>query len=126
MITGRHRRESGTVLSQNNGFLTIRLTNNINMEVCLILSIFKGYTNLLISKIVVSFDVVLKVSTESDVVSEDVSPHIILRSLVRVLHGPYMDRQGVVSEKCNLGRELIVIDPDNNKNGSFPISSYFG
>ena len=96
------------------------------MEVCLILSIFDGYTNLLISKIVVSFDVVLKVSTESDVVSEDVSPHIMLRSLARVLHGPYMDCQGVVSEKRNLGRELIVIDPDNNENGSFPISSYFG
>ena len=119
VITGRHRRESGTVLSQNNGFLTIRSTNNINMEVCLILSIFEGYANLLISKIVVSFDEVLKVSTESDVVSGDVSPHIMLRSLVRVLRGPYMDRQGVVSEKCNLGRELIVVDPDNNENVSF-------
>ena len=88
------------------------------MEVCLILSIFKGYANLLISKIVVSFDEVLKVSTESDVVSGDVSLHIMLRSLVRVLHGLYMDCQGVVSEKRNLGRELIVVDPDNNKNVS--------
>ena len=88
------------------------------MEVCLILSIFEGYANLLISKIVVSFDEVLKVSTESDVVSRDVSPHIMLRSLVRVLRGLYMDRQGVVSEKRNLGRELIVVDPDNNENVS--------
>ena len=88
------------------------------MEVCLILSIFEGYANLLISKIVVSFDEVLKVSTESDMVSRDVSPHIMLRSLVRVLRGPYMDRQGVVSEKRNLGRELIVVDPDNNENVS--------
>ena len=88
------------------------------MEVCLILSIFKGYANLLISKIVVSFDEVLKVSTESDVVSGDVSLHIMLRSLVRVLHGLYMDHQGVVSEKRNLGRELIVVDPDNSKNVS--------
>ena len=43
------------------------------MEVCLILSIFKGYANLLIFKIMVSFDKVLKVSTESDMVSGDVS-----------------------------------------------------
>lgn len=66
----------------------------------------------------VLFDEVQKVSTESGMVSGDVSPHITLRSLVRVLRGPYTHCQGVVSEKLNLGRELVIMDPDNNKNVS--------
>ena len=64
----------------------------------------------------VPFDEVQKVSTESDMVSRDVSLHILLKSTVRVLRGPYQHRQGVVSEKFNQGRELHIVDLDNNEN----------
>lgn len=65
-------------------------------------------------------DEVQKVFSRSDVASGDVSPHIALRSIVRVVHSPYVHCQGVVTEKCNQGQELIIMDPDNNKNVSLP------
>lgn len=68
----------------------------------------------------VPFDEVEKVFTQSDMMSGDVSPHIAPRSLVRVLRGIYQHRQGVVSQKHNQGRELIVMDPDNNEKVSSP------
>ena len=49
----------------------------------------------------VPFDEVQKVPIESDMVSGDVSLHMLLKSTVRVLHGPYQHHQGVVSEKFN-------------------------
>ena len=49
----------------------------------------------------VTFDKVQKVLTELDLVSGDVSPHIPLKGIVRVLRGPYEHCQGVVSEKFN-------------------------
>ena len=73
-----------------------------------------------ILKMTVPLDEVEKVLTQSDLVSGDVSPHIALRSLVRVLRGPYQHCQGVVTEKSNQGRELIIMDPDNNENVSLP------
>ena len=66
----------------------------------------------------VAFDEVQKVPTELDLVSGDVSPHIPLKGIVRVLHGPYEHRQGVVSEKFNRGQELHIVDLNNNENVS--------
>ena len=78
---------------------------------------------LFIYKITVPCDEVQKVSGGSDVANRDVSPHIPLRSIVRVVCGPYVHRQGVVTEKRNRGRELIIMDPDNDENVSFSLRS---
>ena len=56
-----------------------------------------------ILKMMVPLDEVEKVLTQLDLVSRDVSPHITLRSLVRVLQGPYQHCQGVVAGKSNRG-----------------------
>ena len=72
----------------------------------------------------VPLDEVEKVLTQSDLVNRDVSPHIMLKSLVRVLWGPYQHFWSVVAEKSNHGRELIIMDLDNNKNVSLPIQVF--
>ena len=74
----------------------------------------------------VAFDEVQKVLTELDLVSRDVSPHIPLKGIVRVLHGPYEHCQGVVSEKFNQGQELHIVDLDNNENVSSFHSPHMG
>ena len=66
----------------------------------------------------VPFDEVQKVLMELDLVSRDVSPHIPLKGMVQVLNGPYEYCQGIVSEKFNRGRELHIVDLDNNENVS--------
>ena len=124
VTAGRYHRESGTIVHQDNGLLTIRSANNNNLEVFSVLSILSYCCpNHFTSKMIIPFHEVQKVLTHSDPTCVDVSPHIVLRSLVRVLRGTYQHRQGVVSEKFNRGQELVIMDPDNNENVSFPQGS---
>ena len=64
---------------------------------------------------VVPINAVEKLLVHSDSGSGDLSPHITQRSLVRVLRGPHQRCQGVVTQKLNQGRELMIMDPDNKE-----------
>ena len=68
---------------------------------------------------VVPIDAVEKLLAHSHSGSGDLSPHITQRSLVRVLRGPYQRRQGVVIQKLNRGRQLTIMDSDNEETVSW-------
>lgn len=119
VVAGEYSRESGTIVQKNDTHLTIRSMKTNNLVVCPALfqynsRIFKDS----VLKMTVPINAVEKILVHSDSVTRDLSLHIALRSLVRVLRGPYQRRQGVVVSKSNRGRELTLFDPDNGESVS--------
>lgn len=115
VIGGEHQGQSGTIVGQGGSFTLIKTVRD-RVEVCIPLTLI---SLTLVAHVALQISVSTRdIQKDAIMFGTDFSPHITLSSMVRVLRGPYKSRQGVVSEKLNQGRELKIIDPDNNENVS--------